>query len=181
MRFDAEASMKCWGVTLDIGGHDYRIPPHPAGPWLRAITANSYRAIVPGMVSGLAMDDLLDQMVAGRVRVADLDQAARVAIAEISGMRWWSAARLSAWLTGNWHTLGSAVLSRGLDMQKAPLGAVLVVAYRVILENCKDEQERQRVDMELDLAPRGVPAEEMFDPVTANAAFMALADAPDGA
>jgi hypothetical protein len=179
MRFDADASMQCWGVYLNIGGRDYYIPPRPAGPWLRAIVTPSYRAIVPGMVSGMPMDDLLDAMVARRVTLRDLDEAARQAIAEISGMRWWSATRLASWLISNWHTLGSAVLSRGLDMSKAPLGAVLVVTYRVILENCKDEQERQRVDMELDIAPRGVPAEEMFDPVAAQAAFMALADAPE--
>lgn len=181
MRFDAEASMRCWGVTLSIGGRDYRIPPHPAGPWLKAIVTPSYRAIVPGMITGLSMDDLLDQMVARRVTVADLDRAAREAIGEIAGMKWWSAVRLTSWLLGNWHTLGSAVLSRGLSMSVDPLGAVLVVTYRVILENCKDEQERQKVDMELDLAPRGVSAEEMFDPVAAGAAFMALASAPDGA
>jgi hypothetical protein len=179
MRFDAEASMRCWGVVLDIGGHDYAIPPLPAGPWLTAITAPTYRRIVPGMVRGLSMDDLLDQMVAGRVRISDLDVAARNAIEEIAGTKWWSAVRLSSWLIGNWHTLGSAVLSRGMNMSADPLGAVLVVAYRVILENCKDEQERQKIDIELDLAPRGVSAEEMFDPVAASAAFMALADAPE--
>ena len=179
MRFDAEASMRCWGVALSIGGRDYAIPPLAAGPWLTAITTPSYRAIVPGLVRGLSNDDLLDAMVARQVKVADLDQAAREAIAEISGMRWWSATRLAAWLVGNWHTLGSAVLSRGLKMDTDPLASVLVVAYRVILENCKDEQERQKVDIELDLAPRGVAAEEMFDQQAARAAFMALADAPE--
>lgn len=179
MRFDAEASMRCWGVVLNIGGRDYAIPPLPAGPWLTAITTPSYRAVVPGLIRGLSTDDLIDALVARRVTVADLDQAARDAIAEISGMKWWSATRLAAWLVGNWHTLGSAVLSRGLDMQTAPLGAVLVVTYRVILENCKDEQERQKVDIELDMVPRGVAVEEMFDQRAAAAAFMALADAPE--
>jgi hypothetical protein len=91
----------------------------------------------------------------------------------------WSATRLSSWLVGNWDTLGSAVLSRGLDMSTAPLGAVLVVTYRVILENQKGEQERHKVDLELDRPPVGVSAEEMFDPRSATAAFMALADAPE--
>lgn len=171
--------MRCWSVILTIGGQQYVIPPLPAGPWLMAIVAPTYRQIVPGMVAGLDADDLIDMMVAGRVTIADLDGAAREAIGEMAGTRWWSATRLASWLVGNWHTLGSVVLSRGMDMSKDPLGAVLVVAYRVILENCKDEQERQKVDMELDIAPRGVSAEEMFDPIAANAAFMALADAPE--
>lgn len=179
MRFAAAASMRCWGVLLTVGDREYAIPPLAAGPWLEAITYPTYRRIVPGMVAGLDADDLLDEVVAGRVRMADLDAAARDAIAEVSGMRWWSATRLASWLVGNWDTLGSAVLSRGLDMSTAPLGAVLVVTYRVILENQKSEQERHKVDLELDRPPVGVSAEEMFDPRSATAAFMALADAPE--
>lgn len=179
MRFDAAASMRCWGVALYIGDRHFAIPPRPAGPWLQAITAPTYRQIVPGMMVGTDVDDLLDLMVTGQVRVADMDAAAREAIAEVAGMKWWAATRLSWWLMGNWDSLGSAVLSRGLDMSTAPLGAVLVVAYRAILENCKDEPERQRVNIELDKPPVGVAAAEMFDQEAATRAFMALADAPE--
>lgn len=179
MRFDATASMRCWGLTVAIGGHDYAIPPLPAGPWLTAITAPGYRRIVPGLVVGLPLDDLLDEMVAGRVRASELDEVARDAIGEISGMQWWSAARLSGWLVGHWESLGSAVLARGLKMDRDPLGAVLAVTYRVILENCRDEQERQKVGMELDHAPRGVTVEQRYNQVEAARSFMALAGVAD--
>lgn len=177
MRFDAAASMRCWGVAVDLGGVEYHIPPRPAGPWLTALTARSLRPIVPGMVAGLDADDLVDAMVRGRVRVADLDRAARDAITEASGMRWWSAARLAYWLTSNWETLGAEVLGRNVRLDTDPLGLVLVLAYRVIQENAKGEPERRRVDLELDKPPvgLGVAAEEMFDQQTATSAFMALA------
>lgn len=177
MRFDAAASMRCWAVTVDLGGVDYRIPPRPAGPWLVSLTARSLRPVVPGMVAGLDADALVDAMVAGRVRVADLDRAARGAISEISGMQWWSAARLAYWLTSNWETLGAEVLKRNVRLDTDPLGLVLVLAYRVIQENAKDEAERRRVDLELDKPPvgLGISAEEMYDPQSATSAFMALA------
>lgn len=181
MRFDAAASLKCWGVAVDIGGEYYQIPAKPAGPWLSALVAGSLRPIVPGMLKGPDVDRLLDRMEAGQVRVAAMDAAAREAIAEVAGMKWWSAARLAGWLWGNWDTVGSMVLARGLNMDRDPLGAVLVVAYRVIQEHRKDETERIKIDIELDKPPvnSGISAEEMFDQQAATRAFMALADAPE--
>lgn len=178
MKLDADASLRCWGVAVALAGRSYVIPPLPAGPWLVAING-PYRLIVPGMVAGLDADDLLDLMVSGQVRMADIERAAREAITEVSGTNWWSATRLVAWLRGNWGTLGSAVLARGIDPTRAPLGAMLAVTYRVVLESCKDEQERGRVDMELDRPPEGVPIDEMYDERLAASAFMALA-ARDG-
>lgn len=176
MRFDPAASMRCWGVTVEIGGRDYRIPPHPAAVWLPAIVAPSLRPIVPGMVVGLAVDDLLDQMEAGAVSVTEMDRAARDAIGEVAGMKWWAAARLSGWLWGNWDSIGGLLMSRGIDMGAIPLGAVLVAAYRIIQENRKDEAERRKIDLELDKPPvnSGVAVEEMFDQKAATQSFMAL-------
>lgn len=178
MELDAAASLRQWAVWVNIGGREYRIPAQPAGPWLMAI-GGTYRDVVPGMVAGLDADDLLDMMVAGRVTVADLDEAARCAIEEMAGTRWWSAARLIAWLLGNWTSLGSGLLAKGIDPTVAPLGSVVAVTYRLVMESCKDDAERRRIDMELDKPPVGVPIEEMYDEVKASSAFMALA-ARDG-
>jgi hypothetical protein len=65
-----------------------------------------------------------------------------------------------------------------MDPSTAPLGAVLTLTYRILLENCKDEGERRKLDIELDKPPVGVPVAEMFDQRQAAANFMALADAP---
>lgn len=174
MELDAAASMRCWGVYVSIGGQEYWVPPRPAGPWLLAIMG-PYRGIVPGMVAGLDADDLLDLMVAGQVRGSDLDTAARDAIEQVTGAPWWSATRLTAWLLGNWASLGSALLTRGVDLSTAPVGAVIAITYRLVMENCKDEQERMRVDMELDRPPEGVSIDAVFDERRAAAAFLALA------
>lgn len=176
MRFDAAASLKCWRIVVDIGGRDYTIPAQPAGPWLSALVSGSWRPILPGMLVGADADRILDEMERGRVKVSALDAAAREAVAEVCGMKWWSAVRLAAWLWGNWDTVGSLVLARGLAMDRDPIGAVLVVAYRVIQEHRKDEQERQRIDLELDKPPvnAGVSAEEMFDQQAATQAAMAM-------
>jgi len=178
VRFDAAPSLRVWAVQVELGGRSYRIPPRPASDWLQAIAAPGLGAIVPGLLEQSEdTEDMLDMVLDGAIAFTDWQEAARSAIAEISGTKWWSATRLTAYLLGHWGTVGAAVLSR-VDPTTAPLGAVLTHTYRILLENCKDEQERQRLDMELDRPPSGLPVAEMIDQQQAAANFMALANAP---
>lgn len=178
MKIDATPSLRLWAVQVELGSRVYRIPPLPASEWLGAIAAPTLGRVVPGLLEMADdHDELLDLILDGTVPVAEWQAAARSAIADISGMKWWSAARLTHYLYGNWGTLGAAVLAR-CDPSTEPVGKVLTHAYRILLENCKDEQERQRLDMELTRPPSGVPIAEMFDADQAAANFMALAGAP---
>ena len=179
MRIDATASLRVWAVTVDIGGRRYRIPPRPAAAWLGAIGATSLSRIVPGMLEDVeAGESLLDDLLTGEIPVVDWQDAAHDAIATVTGMKWWTASRLTHYLLDSWGILGGAVLARGLDPAVAPVGAVLTLTYRILLENCKDESERRKLDLELDKPPTGVPISQMYDAQQASANFMALADAP---
>lgn len=179
MKIDAEASLKLWAVTVELGGRAHRIPPRPAADWLRAIAAANLSRVVPGMLEDAeAGEDIMDGILAGDISAADWQDAAHDAIATISGMKWWSASRLAHYLLDNWGTLGGTLISRGLEPSRAPLGAVLTFTYRVLLENCKGEPERQKLDRELERPPSGVPLAEVYDPKQAAANFMALAGAP---
>lgn len=179
MKIDATASLRVWAVTVDIAGRSYRIPPRPAAAWLGAIASTNLARIVPGMIEDVeAGEDLLDALLAGEVPVAEWQNAAHDAIATVTGMKWWTASRLTYYLLDSWSVLGGAVLARGLDPSVAPVGAVLTLTYRILLENCKDESERRKLDLELDKPPTGIPISEMYDPKQAAANFMSLAGAP---
>lgn len=179
MKIDATASLRVWAVTVELAGERYRIPPHPAAAWLAAIGGASLSRIVPGMLEDSeAGEDLLDLLLAGEIPVAEWQDAAHDAIATVTGMKWWSASRLTYYLLDNWSTLGGTVLARGLDLAVAPVGAVLTLTYRILLENCKDEADRRKLDLELDKPPTGIPISQMYDPRQASANFMALANAP---
>lgn len=179
MKIDATASLRLWAVTVDLGGDRYRIPPRPAAAWLAAIGDVSLSRILPGMLEDVeAGEDLLDRVLDGEIPVVEWQDAARDAIATVTGMKWWTASRLTYYLLDNWGTLGGAALARGLDPAVAPVGAVLTLTYRILLETCKDETERRKLDLELDKPPTGIPISEMYDAKQAAASFMALANAP---
>lgn len=180
MKIDATASLKVWAVTVTLGGERHRIPPRPAASWLGAIGSNNLSRVVPGLLEDTeAGEDLLDRVLDGEIPVAEWQDACRQAIGTVTGMKWWTAARLTSYLLGNWGTMGGAVIAKGLDPAVAPVGAVLTLVYRIALENCKDEAERRKLDLELDKPPTGIPISAMYDEEQAAANFMALADAPE--
>jgi len=180
MNIDPAASLRRWAVTVELAGREFRIPPLGADAWLLAIQG-AYVKIVPGMfeLDSDAQDDLLDLMLAGRLSITECQVAARDAIGTAAGMKWWAAVRLSSYALQEWGTIGGALLTRGIDPAQISYGAFLTATYRFILENCKGEPERQKLDIELLKVPPGVSVEEMIDRRAASAAFMALA-AADG-
>lgn len=180
MNIDPTASLRRWAVTVELAGRPFRIPPLGADAWLLALHG-SYARIVPGLfeLDGDAQDDLLDLMMAGRITLAECQDAARDAIGTAAGMKWWAAVRLGSYALQEWGTIGGALLMRGVDPAAVSFGAFLAATYRFILENCKGEPERQKLDIELLKVPPGVSVEEMIDRRAASAAFMALA-AADG-
>jgi len=175
VNIDPAPSLRLWAVTVDLAGRQWRIPPLGAGVWLGAI-GGTYSQIVPGLLElgGDEQDALLDLMLAGQLRAEECHAAARDAIATVTGMKWWAAARLTSYLMQEWGTLGGEVLRR-VDLERHSVGAVLTVVYRTLLENCKGEPERQKLDFELTKVPPGVDVEEMIDRQAASDAFMALA------
>jgi hypothetical protein len=178
MEIEALPSLRVWAVEVPLGDEVYRIPPLPAADWLIAISM-SFTRVVPGMLEG-DIEQLLDQIVYGDIPHTEVRDAGRDVIAQVTGMKWWSAARLTYYLGSHWATVGGALLARGASPSTDSIGAVLTHTYRLLLENCKDEQERRKLDFELDRPPAGIPISQMYDPQKAAAAFMALGSAPGG-
>lgn len=178
MDIDALPSLRCWAVEVDIAGETHRIPALPAADWLIAISA-SFTRVVPGMLEG-DIETLLDRVAYGDVPYAEIRDASRDAIAQVTGMKWWAAARLIYYLGSHWSTIGGALLSRGVDLSKHSIGAVLTSTYHILLENCKDAAERKKLDFALERPPAGIPISQVYDADKATANFMALASAPSG-
>lgn len=176
IEFDAVAALRCWAVTVDLGGRPYRIEPRPAAAWMAAILDDAWDDIVPGWCDD--QDDALDDaLTSGEVTMTECIRAAQDAVAVAAGARWWVAARIiTAGTAGG--TLGEILLS-GIDPERRPLGAVVQAMYRALVRHA-DKNDRTRLDLELDRPPPGTPAAERFDADAASAAFDRAASARGG-
>lgn len=169
MQIDPVACLRCWQVDVDVGPHTVTIPALPARPWLVALVTAGWAGIVPGLVP--VMPDEVDEAVlAGTVGPAELDRAARAALAAAAGCPWWTAERLVYGCAD--MALCADLTLRGVDPDRTPLGAYLLAGYTSAVRGLKPER-RAQLDMQLDRPPADVPAEEWFDRETAAAGFMA--------
>jgi len=180
---DARASLRQWGVIVDVGGVEYEIPPLPAADWVLAVI-NSEHEIFPTMAL-LPEDDYEDLkyrvLIEGVATLDDVATASKDALEVASGWRWWSAETMINSAAAEWRLIAGEMTKRGLDPGKLPLGAWLNGLYAMATENLKPE-ERLAFNMRLDKAPVGAITKEEREQQAAQmwAAAMAEAAGPGG-
>lgn len=169
MRIDPVACLRCWKVDVDLGPHTLTIPALPARPWLVALVTAGWAGVVPGLIPDVP-GEVDDAVLAGAITPADLDRAARAALAASAGCPWWTAERLVYGCAD--AALCAELTLRGVDPDRTPLAAYLLAGYTAAARGLKPEQ-RARLDMRLDVPPASAAPEEVFDREAAAAGFMA--------
>lgn len=167
MQIDPEATLRCWPIDVDVGGHTYTIPPLPARDWLvatRGSWPDVWAGIIPGMLPDDA-DDLEEAIAAGRVDHDECVAAARLALEAASGTRWWTAVKLAQAVTGSW--VAAELTMRGVDTSAVPFAAYLNAAWRVATRHSKEVAAAQ-LEAELDAPPQGLAPAEWFGDDSAN-------------
>lgn len=163
MEFDADATLRCWKVDVDVAGQTYTIPALPALDWLIA-ARGSWSEIVPGMVGDDA-DDLREAIVDGAVSSAECVAAARSALEVAAGTRWWTAQKLARALPGSW--VGAELTMQGVDLAAIPFAAYLAAAWRVATRHAQ-EVDVARLEAEFTSPPQGLAPTEWFGDDSAN-------------
>lgn len=160
MDIDPAATLRCWRIDVDVAGTLYTIPALPAVDWLTPIVDGSHFDIVPGLLSDEDGADVDDRLLAGTVTHVEIQAASRAAIAAAAGMKWWTAQRLAYAALSTW--VGGELLLRGVDPARVSLGGYLAAAYRAVTRST-NESQRNRIDMDLERPPAGLPPQEWFD------------------
>lgn len=135
---DPLTSLRQWRVDILIDGQVVTIPRRPAVDWLEAAFTNDITALLDKDNRDLVENLVLDG--------ADIAAAFRDALAEISGRPWYVVTRLCAlWMEDQVR----AEVMRVVDVETAPLGAVLDATYGALVRNMDD---KKRAKFERDLA-----------------------------
>lgn len=174
MESDGIAALRCWPVRVSVGGADLLIPALPAIEWIVPIADQEILDIVPGLVEGDSVDEMLAD---GSVSIEDCVDAARDAIAVAGGMPWWVVVRLVLSATGSADLSGELVLS-GVDAGRVSLGGFVQAVYRLLVRDA-DQKQRQKVDGQLKRPPAGVSGGG-YDPQVAGDLFDQMVRARGG-
>lgn len=172
---DPLAALKCWPITVELGGREFTIPPLPAAEWFLAVLGEKPLPIVPGLLSPEDEEVVSDLIVFGRVGLQEVVAVSREALELASGWRWWEADRLIRSAGAQWKLLGGELTRYGVDLNVLPLGAVLNALYSMAVKGL-NEQKRQALDFQISQPPaelaeeeREALAEQMFMDLLADA------------
>jgi hypothetical protein len=163
---DGRAALRCWPIEVRLAGRSYRIPGRPAVDWIVKVADENWMAIVPGMIDGYEIDDLIDD---GKVSHQVLISTGRDAVETATGMPWWSACRLVKATVHDVELIGALLLA-GADVERISIGAYVAMTYRLMVAD-RSKKQRASLDADLGRVPRGVRTEELYDPQKASAQF----------
>jgi hypothetical protein len=141
---DPLASMRCWAITLELGGRDYEIPALPAVDWWPVLTdANPAKILdfIPSTMSD--PDDLDGRILAGEVTGKELGATLLEAVEEVTGRSFHVAVVLAIVAGQQWAAVGGQLAQAGFRWDRQPIGAALDAVYSIIVGGLKDEDREK--------------------------------------
>lgn len=164
MDFDPDAR-RLAGIDVELGGVWHTIPARPAGDWIRALR-NNWTGMLLELIDTPVLDDALFD---GNITTGELTAAARDALTAAAGVRWSVATRLIGF--GQGPEAGGELILRGVDAEQVSLGTYVLACYSIATRH-QDTKRRAEIDMELQLPPAGVDAEDWYDEDEAATGFL---------
>ena len=136
MEVDPLASMRCWAITVTLGGHEFEIPALPAVDWWPVLTSVNPRRVLDLLTSSHDLDEMI---LDGEVTSAEVTEACVDAIEEATGRSLHVALVLALAADGNWPTIGGHLAQIGFRWDQQPIGAALDAIYAVIIGNLPED------------------------------------------
>lgn len=139
MEVDPLASMRCWGIEIDLGGRTYDVPALSAVDWWPVLgKANPLDVI--GLIEG---GDLDERLLDGDLDHEVLIDALREAVEEAAGRSFHAAVVLVMVANSQWPIINGQLIRRGFRWEDQPLGAALDAVYALIVE-VFDKEDRDK-------------------------------------
>jgi hypothetical protein len=139
---DPVASMRCWAIEIELGGHFFEVPPLPAADWWPVLTSAD-RALILDMVESSPEHDLDEMILAGELSGDDLSQALLDTIESVTGRPAQAAYVLAAVAQLQWPSINGRLAERGFRWDVMPIGAALDAIYAIVV-GALEEEPRKR-------------------------------------
>lgn len=142
MDVDPLASMRCWALTVELGGREYEIPALPAADWWPVVSDPDASSFLDILKSGPA-DDLDAQLLDGSITGAELGAVMMDAVAEATGRSFHASFVLATVATSQWPIIGGELAQRGFRWDVMPIGAALDAVYAIVVAGL-EEKNREK-------------------------------------
>lgn len=132
MDVDPLASMRCWAITVRLGGKEFEIPALPAVDWWPVLVSVNPRRVLD-LLKSTDDADLDGMLLDGELSSAEIGEAVTDAIEEATGRSLHASFVLALAAEGNWANIGGALSLKGFRWDVLPIGAALDAIYAVIM------------------------------------------------
>jgi hypothetical protein len=141
VKVDPIASMRCWAVTVELGGREFEIPALPAADWWSFIADGDPSVILDRLKSDDPVDDAdLDSMILdGTITAGELGSVLGEAIEEVTGRSMHVSMVLATVATMHWPVIGGELARRGFRWDVLPIAAALDAIYAVVVEGMEEK------------------------------------------
>jgi hypothetical protein len=140
---DPLASMRCWAITVELGGREFDIPALPAVDWWPVLLDASPFGLVDILKSTEGAD--LDTMLLdGTVTHAEMSQVLMDAIGEATGRTFHASFVLATVAAMHWPVVGGQLSRDGFRWDVSSIGAALDAVYSVIVESFPGDKDGEK-------------------------------------
>ena len=129
--------MRCWAITLELGGKEFEIPALPAVDWWPVLVSANPRRVLDLLKS--TDDDLDGMLLDGKLTSTEIGEAVTDAIEEATGRSLHVSLVLALAADGNWPTIGGHLAQIGFRWDQQSIGAALDAIHAVIIGNLPEE------------------------------------------
>ena len=142
---DPIASMRCWAITVQLGGRSYDVPALPAVDWWPIIVDPRPTTFLD-ILSSRDPDDSYDLdtlLLNGDVSAEELDAVFREAIQEVTGRSLHVAFVTATVAADQWPVIGGLLAQSGFRWDVQSIGAALDAIHSVIVSNLEDAPRKK--------------------------------------
>lgn len=134
MNTDPLASIRCWGIGVELGGIEYDIPALPAAAWWPLLAEMD-----PSLMLDMIDDQhLLDRLLSGEIGQEELSERLIEVVEEVAGRSMMAAVTICHLAQMHWAVVNGQLIRDGVRWDVLSLGAVLDAMHALFMERFGD-------------------------------------------
>jgi hypothetical protein len=135
--------MRCWAITVELGGREFEIPALPAVDWWPVLADASAMGLVD-LLKSTEGADLDTMLLDGSITSDGMTEVLMDAISEATGRTFHASFVLATVAGMHWTVVGGQLARDGFRWDVLPIGAALDAVHSVIVESFPGDKDGEK-------------------------------------